>query len=141
MTTTDPTNPFEAPTARLEDYSQKASHLLADARVVPADAAMVWLRTGWEMFQQAPGAWIGIVLVYFLIIVVMSLLLIIGVLNVVVSPVFAAGVILACEAQHRGSTPTVADLFAGFRRNTWMSSACSTALIRRSEAPDQRGTR
>jgi uncharacterized membrane protein len=118
MTTTDPANPFEAPTARLEDYSQKASHLLAEARVVPAGAAMVWLRTGWEMFQEAPGAWIGIVFLYFLIIVIVSILPIIGVLNAVVSPVFAAGVILACEAQHRGVTPTVADLFGGFRRNT-----------------------
>jgi len=118
MTTTDPENPFVAPTARLEDYSQKASHLLAEARVAPAGAAMEWLGTGWAMFQEAPGTWIGIVLVYFLIIVLVSIVPVIGMLNAVLSPVFAAGVILACEAQHRGSTPTVADLFRGFQRNT-----------------------
>jgi uncharacterized membrane protein len=118
MTTTDPENPFVAPAARLEDYSQNPSHLLTEARVAPASAAMEWLGTGWGMFQEAPGAWIGIVLVYFLIIVLVSNVPVIGMLNAVLSPVFAAGVILACEAQHRGSPPTVADLFRGFQRNT-----------------------
>ena len=118
MTTTDPENPFVAPTARLEDYSQKASHLLAEARVAPAGAAMEWLGTGWAMFQEAPGTWIGIVLLYLLIIVLVSILPLLSMLNAVLSPVFAAGVILACETQHRGSTPTVADLFGGFQRNT-----------------------
>jgi len=119
MTTTDPANPFVPPTARLEDHSQKASSSLrVEARVVPAGAAMGWIRTGWTMFQEAPGAWSGIVLLYFLIIVVVSTLPVIGMLNAVLSPVFAAGIILACEAQHRGSAPAVADLFAGFRKNT-----------------------
>ena len=118
MTTTDPENPFVAPTARLEDYSQKASHLLAEARIAPAGAAMEWFGTGWTMFQEAPGTWIGIILLYFIIIVLVSILPIISMLNAVLSPVFAAGVILACETQHRGSTPTVADLFGGFQRNT-----------------------
>jgi hypothetical protein len=116
--TMDSENPFVAPTARLEDYSQKTSQLLAEARVVPAGAAMEWLQTGWAMFQEAPGTWIGIVLLYFLIIVLVSMLPIIGMLNALLSPVFAAGVILACETQHKGSAPTVSDLFAGFRRHT-----------------------
>ena len=118
MTTPDPENPFVAPAARLQDYSQNPSHLLTEARVAPAGAAMEWLGTGWAMFQEAPGTWIGIVLVYFLVIVLVSILPLIGMLNAVLSPVFAAGVILACEAQHRGSTPAVTDLFRGFQRNT-----------------------
>jgi uncharacterized membrane protein len=118
MTSTDPENPFVAPAARLQDYSQSTSRLLAEARVVPPSAAIEWLSTGWGMFQEAPGAWIGIILVYFLIIVLVSIVPIIGVLNAVLSPVFAAGVILACEAQHRDSPPAVADLFRGFQRNT-----------------------
>jgi hypothetical protein len=54
MTTTDPANPFAAPTARLEDYSQKGSHLLAEARVAPTGAAVQWIGTGWAMFREAP---------------------------------------------------------------------------------------
>ena len=68
MSTTDPENPFVAPASRLQDYSQNASRLLSEVRVAPAGAAMEWLSTGWAMFQEAPGTWIGIVLVYFLMI-------------------------------------------------------------------------
>ena len=118
MSTTDPENPFVAPASRLQDYSQNASRLLSEVRVAPAGAAMEWLSTGWAMFQEAPGTWIGIVLVYFLMILLVSIVPVIGMLNAVLSPVFAAGVILACEAQHRGSPPTIADLFRGFQRNT-----------------------
>ena len=118
MTTPDPDNPFVAPASRLQDYSQNPSHLLAEPRVAPAGAAMEWLGTGWTMFQEAPATWIGIVLVYFLVIVLVSIVPVIGMLNAVLSPVFAAGVILACEIQHRGSTPAVTDLFGGFQRNT-----------------------
>jgi len=118
MTTPDPDNPFVAPAARLQDYAQNPSRLLAEARVAPAGAAMEWLGTGWAMFQEAPATWIGIVLVYFLLIVLVSIVPVIGMLNAVLSPVFAAGVILACEVQHRGSTPAITDLFRGFQRNT-----------------------
>ncbi len=118
MTTSDSPNPFLAPTARLEDYSQKASHLLADARVAPAGAAIEWIGTGWAMFREAPGVWIGIVLLYFFMMVAVSMAPIIGILNAALSHVLAAGVLAACEAQHRGSPPSVALLFAGFRRNT-----------------------
>jgi len=119
MTTTDSTNPFEAPTARLEDYSQtqKASLLLAEARVVSAGAAWRWLGTGWVMFRDAPASWIGILLLYLFISVVASLVPGVNVIVVVLSPVFGAGLMLACEAQRRGSTPKVAHLFEGFRRN------------------------
>jgi len=118
VTTTDPGNPFVAPTARLEDYSQKASHLLAEARVAPASAAIAWIGTGWAMFREAPGVWVGILLLYFLTMVAVSMVPLIGMLNAALSHVLAAGVLMACEAQHRGSTPTVALLFGGFRRNT-----------------------
>jgi hypothetical protein len=118
MTTTDPADPFAAPTARLEDHSQRTSHLLAEARVAPAGAALQWIGTGWAMFREIPGVWIGILALYFLIMVGVSMVPIIGMLNAALSHVLAAGVLLACEAQRSGSTPTVALLFGGFRRNT-----------------------
>ncbi len=116
---TDPANPFVAPTARLEDDARifDTSRLLPESRVVSAGAALQWLGTGVAMFREAPGPWIGIVLVYFVTLVVLSVLPVIGMLNGLLSPVFAAGIILACEAQRSGSTPTVGHLFQGFRRN------------------------
>jgi uncharacterized membrane protein len=57
-------------------------------------------------------------LLYFLIMIVVSMVPVVGMLNAALSQVLAAGVLLGCEAQHRGSTPTLALLFAGFRRNT-----------------------
>jgi len=116
-TSSDPANPYVAPTARLVDYSptDHASSLRGEARVVRAGAASQWIRTGWTMFRDDPGTWIAIVLLYFVIIVVVSAVPILGMVNGLLSPVLAAGVIFACEAQHKGSGPSVAHLFEGFR--------------------------
>jgi uncharacterized membrane protein len=118
MTTVDPPNPFAAPTARLEDHAHEVSRLRNEPAVVSAGTAVHWFQTGWSMFQQAPGTWIAIMLVYMIILIVVSMLPIVGMLNTILAPVFSAGIILACEAQHRGSSPTVGHLFEGFKRNT-----------------------
>jgi uncharacterized membrane protein len=116
-TSSDPANPYVAPTARLVDYApaDHASRLRGEPRVVGAGAASQWITTGWSMFRDDPGTWIAIVLVYFAIIVVVSVVPILSMVNGLLSPVLAAGVIFACEAQHKGSGPSVAHLFEGFR--------------------------
>jgi uncharacterized membrane protein len=113
----DPANPYVAPTARLVDYApaDHASNLRGEARVVRAGAATQWISSGWTMFRDAPGTWIAIVLLYFAIIVLISIVPILGMVTGLLSPVLAAGVILACEAQHTGSAPRVAHLFGGFQ--------------------------
>ncbi len=98
--------------------------LLAEPRVVPAGAAIQWMTTGWEMFKAAPGPWVGIILIALIVTAVVSAVPIIGVLNIVLSPILMAGLAAACEAQRTGSTPRVEHLLAGFHK-----SAANLALV------------
>ena len=98
--------------------SPPPSALLAEPRVVPAGAPMQWITTGWEMFKAFPGPWIAIVIVYVIVTAVIGVLPVIGIVNVVVGPILAAGVVAACEAQRGGTPPRVEHLFAGFQTAT-----------------------
>lgn len=69
------------------------------------------------MFRDAPGPWIGMIVVYTLILIGVSLVPLLGLLGNVLSPILGAGLMLACEAQARGETPRVGTLFDGFKRN------------------------
>ena len=119
MTTADPSNPVPAQSMPLPDVPPPLpTSLLVEPRVVPAGAAMQWLTTGWEMFKAAPGPWIGIVLVYVIITAVVGAMPLLGILNVVLSPILSAGVVAACESQRRGTPPSLEHLFAGFKQAT-----------------------
>jgi uncharacterized membrane protein len=80
-----------------------------------AGNAVEWWRAGWRYFAAAPWVWIGLAIAFFVILILISLVPLIGsVASTVLSPVLAAGLMAACEAQDRGSGPTFNHLFAGF---------------------------
>ena len=58
-------NPFQAPSARVEDVTNAAGGaFLAEGRRVAAGNGATWLSRGWEMFKMAPGPWIGIAVIF-----------------------------------------------------------------------------
>ncbi len=74
-----------------------------------------WWRAGWRYFAAAPWVWIGLAVAFFAILILVSIVPLIGsVASTVLSPVLAAGLMAACEAQDRGGPPTFNHLFAGF---------------------------
>jgi uncharacterized membrane protein len=113
-------NPFRAPTARVADADASAGggHLLAEPRRVPASAPAQWLSTGWSMFKDAPGPWVGMVVVYMLIVVGVSAIPVLGLFGTILGPILIAGLIVAAERQAQGDRPIVGQLFEGFKRNT-----------------------
>jgi len=77
---------------------------------------VAWWSEGWRYFKAAPWVWIGLAIAFVVILVLVSFVPLIGSLaSTVLSPVLAAGLIAACEAQDRGGPPTFNHLFAGFR--------------------------
>lgn len=111
-------NPFAAPTARLQDPVNGASgQLRQEPRSISVSDALGWLGTGWEMFRAVPGVWIAIIVVNFLISIMMAFVPFLGpVVNGVLNPVFTGGVMVACENQRAGTGPVFQDLFEGFKR-------------------------
>jgi uncharacterized membrane protein len=110
-------DPYEAPQAALDVAEPADSGLLGEPRALPAGAGMDWLAAGWRSFTLAPGTWLGIIIVFFLIVMVASILPLVGIFANLLTVVLMGGIMLGCDAQHRGEALDISHLFAGFSRN------------------------
>jgi uncharacterized membrane protein len=110
-------DPYEAPQAALDVVEPTDSGLLGEPRALPAGAGMDWLAAGWRSFTLAPGTWLGIIIVFFLIVMVASILPLVGIFANLLTVVLMGGIMLGCDAQHRGEALDISHLFAGFSRN------------------------
>ena len=93
---------------------------IAAGRAVDAGRGWDWIVEGWRLFKKQPGNWILLLIVYLACYFVIGLvpLFIGGIANLVLTPVFAAGIMLGCKALDEGGTLEVRHLFAGFKQNT-----------------------
>ncbi|HSA89111.1 MAG TPA: BPSS1780 family membrane protein [Burkholderiales bacterium] len=113
-------NPYAAPKAAVAD---EALGLDADfvpgGQSRPAANGWAWIADGWELFKRQPGMWIGIVVLFFVIIVVTAFIPVVGGLAMTLfGPVFAGGIMLGCKALDSGEDLELGHLFAGFRSRT-----------------------
>ena len=88
-------------------------------RAMSIDRGAGWLLEGFGYFRNSALNWAGACILFFVISIVLSLVPFIGGFAVnILMPVFMAGLILGCHAQHQGGEFTVNHLFAGFSNNT-----------------------
>ncbi|MTW19557.1 hypothetical protein GJ668_00445 [Allochromatium palmeri] len=88
---------------------------IGEPTVVEAGRGWGWIQEAWGFFKQAPLAWIGALLLFYLIIIVVSLVPLIGGLaTTILGPMFTAGLMLGAQAQDRGEGFKVGQLFSGF---------------------------
>ena len=110
-----PINPYGAPQAPVGDYQPGNRPILDQARSVPADHALAWYREGWRLFKLSPGAWIGIWVVFLVILMAISIVPLIGsIIAAVVTPVFAGGIMIAARNADHNNGARFGDLFAAF---------------------------
>ena len=77
-----------------------------------------WLRDAWLLFSRARFPWLFLLATYYLCMMLVDLVPLVGQLAVpMIKPVFAVGFLAAAWTQERGGTPRVPDLFMGFRSN------------------------
>lgn len=112
-------NPFKAPSAHVSDYSAggPGGTLDLDGQRLSAGAGVDWIKGGWALFKLAPGAWIGLLIVWFVVLVVLSVVPLVNMVSNLLMPVFVGGIMLGCKALDDGEPFTVGHLFAGFSRN------------------------
>lgn len=112
-------NPFEAPTAHVEDARTTIDDTLAvDPNGVGAGRGAAWWSEGWHLFREATGIWIGISIVLVIINIVVGLVPVVGDLATsFLFPVFGAGLMLGCHSVESGEELTFGHLFAGFQNN------------------------
>lgn len=77
-----------------------------------------WIKEGFALFKQSPGAWVGGMIVSFIIIVGVGLIPIIGqILNYFIGPIIMAGIVIGCTEQDSGGKFKFSHYFAGFSNN------------------------
>ena len=92
------------------------ANYVAGGRGVDAGRGWDWIAAGWELFKKQAGMWIAVVLVAFVIFFVLALIPVVGSLaSFVLSPVFAAGVLVCAREADEGRSIEIGHLFAGFR--------------------------
>ena len=79
-----------------------------------ARRGFAWLAEAYRMFWRAPLRWVGLVLLYA---VILYLSAIIPPLFLLLRPVFAVGLLAAAWTQERGGSPRLSHMFQGFRAN------------------------
>lgn len=79
-----------------------------------------WLQDASRMLAAARVPWLMLLLVYYMIQLVMSVIPLVGpVAMMVLRPVFTVGFLAAAWTQERGGRPEVRHLFRGFKANLW----------------------
>ncbi|HET9670839.1 MAG TPA: BPSS1780 family membrane protein [Casimicrobiaceae bacterium] len=83
-----------------------------------ASHGLRWLVLSYAMFRQHRLAWIGLLLGYYVALVVVEVVPLVGVfLGPMLKPVLSVGFLAAAWSQERGGKPTFPMLFRGFRTN------------------------
>jgi len=106
-------NPYSAPAANLADTPADMD-LLQNPATVPAGRGWGWIVDGFEYFKQAPGTWIGMMLIWFVIYIALAFIPLVSLVLSVLGPAFLGGLMLGCRAIDDNESLRVEHLFAGF---------------------------
>ncbi|TQV74999.1 hypothetical protein FLL45_08640 [Aliikangiella marina] len=111
-------NPYETPEADVAQPAQEGDFNLHEPVSVDAGRGWGWIADGFGFFKKNPGAWILTTIVWFIVIIAVNLLPIIGMIFFSLTfYVFIAGLMIGCRAQDEGKPFEVSHLFAGFKKN------------------------
>jgi hypothetical protein len=113
-------NPYAAPRTRVEDVSPSLAEgdFIPEGRGVPAGNGWRWIADAWTFMGDQRWTFIGVIILYWLLVVAVSLVPGLGGLAVTLfAPVISGGIMLGCEAVRRGERIEVGHLFAGFQRH------------------------
>jgi hypothetical protein len=92
------------------------ANMIDEPRVVEAGRGAAWWGEGWRLFTANFWTWIGIMIVYLIIVVLVSVIPLVGSFGQwLLTPVFMGGLMLGCQAIDRGEPLRVAHLFEGFQ--------------------------
>ena len=95
------------------------SESMMGGRAVSAGQGWTWIADGFGLFKKAPGMWIALVIVLFVILLVLAFIPLLGaVATFLLMPIFLGGLMLGCQVQQGGGALEVGHLFAGFKEQT-----------------------
>ena len=92
------------------------SNSIAEPRVVEAGRGAAWWARGFHIFKSAFGTWIGIMIVYLIISMLIGLVPFVGTVgHWLLTPVFMGGLMIGCQSLERDGPLRFSHLFEGFQ--------------------------
>lgn len=110
-------NPYQTPETALYDNNTEVGELLDEPNSLPASSGMDWLKDAWAIFMARPLLWVGFTIFYFLALIVLSLIPIVGLIAGFVGTFVLAGVAYVAYQIDMDEPTSFGDLFMGFRHN------------------------
>ena len=108
-------NPYQAPGSNLVEPTKGDLGALGEISSRPAGAGWEWFSQGFGIFKANAGLWIGMSVVYIVLMMVISFIPLVSIAASVLAPVFSGGFMIACRNSERGMM-SFGDLFAGFQQ-------------------------
>lgn len=90
---------------------------MIEAKSAAAGRGVAWLLEGFDYFKKAPGMWVGVTLILFVLSIVSSIIPLGSLIFQLIMPVFFGGLILGCRDVDSGKEFGIEHLFAGFSSN------------------------
>jgi len=88
-----------------------------EPRAVRAGHGWAWIVEGYRLFRKSPAVWLAVLLLLFASTRILLAIPLLGLVVVVLMPVFIVGLMEGCRALERGDRLELRHLLAGFRRN------------------------
>jgi hypothetical protein len=107
---------------RVEDLdapprAKGADKCLDMPRSRPVGHGWLWITEAWQLFKKQPGAWIGALILFYLIIIVLGMVPLIGGVTItILSPMLTAGLMIGARQQDREGRFELSQVFAGLAR-------------------------
>ena len=98
-----------------DDYGQSLPKLLAEPRACQAGWGVSWLTKAYLLFKDQPLLWIGIGVVYFVILMLGSIIPFVSFFFSFITFVFIGGIIMGAHAQATGRELRFDHLFSAFK--------------------------
>ena len=84
-------------------------------RTVSLGRGASWLGEAWRLFKDAPGSWVACFLIFFVIMIVLAFIPVLGnIAGALISPILIGGLMAGCRALDRSDELEVSHLFSGF---------------------------
>lgn len=115
----EPQNPYAAPQSDVAPVHDVEESEMTGPHKVPAGNGWQWIVGGWHHFQGNPLAWIGAIVVWYIITLAANFVPFVGPIVVgLFTPVIFAGFMLGADEQREGGSFGIRHLFAGFSANS-----------------------
>ena len=109
-------NPYATPRAAVAEEPSGPGEYVPGGQRVPASHGWTWIADGWTLYKAAPFLWIGVLIVFWLMLFASALVpLLGGIAASLLMPVLVAGLLSGCRAIDEGGELRFDHLFDGFR--------------------------